>query len=324
MTDPLLRIEGLSVELAPGLSPVRGVDLALERGECLGLVGESGSGKSMLALALLRLLPRGARLGGRVVFDGQDIAALPPASLPALRGRRIAMVFQEPMAALNPLMRVGAQVAEPLRHHLGLSANAAAMRAEELLAQVGIPDPARRAAAWPHELSGGMRQRVTIAIALACGPDLLIADEPTTALDATIQAQIVALLRRLKDELGLAMLLITHDLGVVAELADRVAVMYGGRIAEVAPAEAFFDGPLHPYARGLMAATAALEAEPGARLSAVPGVVPGLRDLPSGCAFHPRCAAARPACAVSHPPDLTREGGRRVACWAVAEAEAVP
>jgi len=323
VTDPLLRIEGLSVELAPGLSPVRGVDLAVARGECLGLVGESGSGKSMLALALLRLLPRGARIGGRVLFDGQDIAALPPEALPALRGRRIAMVFQEPMASLNPLMRVGAQVAEPLRHHLGLPARAAARRAEELLAQVGIADPARRAAAWPHELSGGMRQRVTIAIALACGPDLLIADEPTTALDATIQAQVVALLRRLKDELGLAMLLITHDLGVVAELADRVAVMYGGRIAEVAPAEAFFDGPLHPYARGLMGATAALEAMPGARLSAVPGVVPGLRDLPPGCAFHPRCAEARPACALRQPPERTRPGGRRIACWAVDETAAV-
>jgi len=318
--DPVVLVHGLSVELAPGLSPVRGVDLSIARGECLGLVGESGSGKSMLALALLRLLPRGARLGGRVIFHGQDIAALPLEAMPALRGRRIGMIFQEPMAALNPLMRVGAQIAEPLRHHLGLSARAAAQRAEELLAQVGIPDPARRAAAWPHELSGGMRQRVTIAIALSCGPDLLIADEPTTALDATIQAQVVALLRRLKDELGLAMLLITHDLGVVAELADRVAVMYGGRIAEVAPAEAFFDRPLHPYARGLMAATAALDASPGARLASVPGVVPGLRDLPAGCAFHPRCAEARAECAARHPPEVTRPDGRRVACWALAEA----
>jgi oligopeptide/dipeptide ABC transporter ATP-binding protein len=228
----------------------------------------------------------------------------------------MAMIFQEPMTALNPVMRVGDQIAAPLRHHLGLSRTAARVRAIEQRDLIGIPDPAARVDADPHELSGGMRQRVMIAMALACEPKLLIADEPTTALDVTIQAQIIELLERLRRELGLAIVIITHDLGVIAEMADRVAVMYGGRVVEEAAVETLFDRPLHPYTRGLIASTPAVEAPLERRLRTIAGAVPHVTEMPSGCAFHPRCPECFEICPRDVPPDLRRPDGSRVACWA--------
>ncbi|RMF85436.1 MAG: ABC transporter ATP-binding protein, partial [Nitrospirae bacterium] len=272
----LLEIDRLRVRFATregAFEAVRGVSLAVDRGEVVGLVGESGCGKSVTALACLRLLPRRTAqvAAGRVLLDGEDLLALPEAALRRVRGNRVAMIFQEPMTALNPVFTVGHQVMEPLRLHLGMRGRAARSRAAELLAQVGIADPERRLRDYPHHLSGGQRQRVMIAMALACDPELLIADEPTTALDVTIQAQILALLRRLQRERGLGVLLITHDMGVVAQTADRVAVMYAGEIVEEAPCGDLFAGPRHPYTRGLLDSLP----RPGvARLTPIPGQVP--------------------------------------------------
>ena len=309
----MLEITDLSVTLpmsGAGMPVLSGVSLALARGESVGLVGESGSGKSMTALAIMGLLPPGAHTGGRVGFDGRDLLAAPEAALCALRGRRIGMVFQEPMTALNPLMTIGAQVAEPLRLHLGLSRAEAGARAAALLARVGLGPPRVSPDLYPHQLSGGQRQRVVIAAALACGPDLLIADEPTTALDVTVQAQVLDLLAELAAESGMALLLITHDLAVVSETVGRVQVMYAGRVVESGSTAAVFARMAHPYTRALFAASPHASGDAPAP---IPGVMPDPRQRPPGCAFAPRCPRATDACMRTVPP-LSGAGDHLVAC----------
>jgi oligopeptide/dipeptide ABC transporter ATP-binding protein len=269
----------------------------------------------MTALCVMRLLPApGAVTAGRIVFDGADLRTLPERDMRALRGARIAMIFQEPMTALNPVLTVGAQVAEGLRIHRPVSRRAAWARAVELLAEVGIPEPAARAHDYPHQLSGGMRQRIMIAMAIACEPDLLIADEPTTALDVTIQAEILDLLRRLRQERGMGVLLITHDLGVVAEQADRVAIMYAGRIIEEAPVGQLFAAPAHPYTKALLRSMPSLGRRRD-RLETIPGNVPDITRRPSGCSFRDRCGQVQADCAVTPPPLAARGADHRVACW---------
>ena len=326
MTEPLLAVEGLRVVFGPpGREQVAvdGIGFTIGAGETLGIVGESGSGKSLTALAVLRLVPNppGRIAAGSVRFDGQDLLALDEAAIERIRGARIGMIFQEPMSALNPVFTVGEQIAEALRVHEGMTRRDAAARAVALLQRVGIADAARRARQYPHELSGGMRQRVMIAAALACRPSLLIADEPTTALDVTIQAQILALLKELQRELGMAVILITHDLGVVAQMVDRVIVMYGGRVAEEGTAEDVFGAPAHPYTKLLLESIPSLDHERD-RLPAIPGMVPTLAELPPGCRFHPRCPSVMPRCRTEIPPPVTVAVGHRAACFAVAEAAA--
>ncbi|CAH2599953.1 dipeptide ABC transporter ATP binding subunit DppD [Rhodovastum atsumiense] len=316
----LLEIRGLRTWFrteAGMLKAVDGVDLTLERGETLALVGESGSGKSVTACSLLRLVePAGGRIaGGEVLFRGTDLLRLDAAGIRAVRGDRIAMIFQEPLSALNPVQTIGAQIVEALRLHRRLSRRAAWKRAMELLALVQIPSPHERAREFPHRLSGGMRQRAMIAMALACEPELLIADEPTTALDVTTQVQILALLRDLQRRLGMGLLLITHDLGVVAEVADRVAVMYAGRVVEEGPVDRFFAAPAHPYARGLLDAVRLEALAPGSRLPEIPGMVPSLVRRPPGCAFAPRCARVSPRCEEEDPVLRTEADGCRHACF---------
>jgi peptide/nickel transport system ATP-binding protein len=301
----LLAVDGLDVDIATAhgtLHAVRDVSFALERGETLCLVGESGCGKSMTALALMGLLPRAAtRRARRIAFEG-DVLDAADARVAELRGARIAMVFQEPMTALNPTYTIGDQLTEVHRRHKGSTRAAARARAVELLGKVGITNAGARLAQYPHQLSGGLRQRVMIAMALMCGPSLLIADEPTTALDVTIQAQILRLLVELQRDLGIAMLLITHDLGVVARVAHRVAVMYAGEIVEAASAPALFAAPRHPYTRGLMASIPVPgRTLPGERLGVIPGIVPSLIGDVHGCAFRDRCGYAAPACAHTVP-----------------------
>ncbi len=292
----LLAVESLTVRFG-GVSAIEDVSFTLNQGETLAIVGESSSGKSVTALALMRLLdPRAARVTGRAMLDGQDLLALPEHAMADLRGAALGMIFQEPMTSLNPVHTVGDQIAESLIRHERLSKRTAAGRAVELLSQVGIPEPARRAAAYPHQLSGGMRQRAMIATALACRPRILIADEPTTALDVTIQAQILDLLRHLQAETGMSVIFITHNLGVVAEIADRVVVMYAGQVVEDAPVAALLGRPMMPYTAGLMRSVPRLDAalHPGRRLAAIPGNVPDPRHRPAGCTFHPRCPHAQP------------------------------
>jgi phosphonate C-P lyase system protein PhnK len=292
---------------------VEGVSFDLAPGEILGVVGESGSGKSVTALSIMRLIPAPGRVTGRIDFAGQDLMALPEARMREIRGRDIAMIFQEPMTSLNPVFTCGDQVMEALVHHRGLDRAGARAEALKLLKLVEIPSAERRLDDYPHQLSGGMRQRVMIAMALACRPKLLLADEPTTALDATIQAQILDLLRGLQRELGMAVVLITHDLGVVSEVAHRVLVMYAGRIVETSPAAEVFERPLHPYTEGLLASIPRLEG-PIERLDAIPGQVPAPDAMPAGCRFAPRCRYAEPACAASPPPLAPRGEGRAAAC----------
>ena len=306
MAEPLLSVRNLSVDLKTGsglLRAVRSISFDIAPGETLCLVGESGCGKSMTSLALMDLLPRGARRTADCLsFDGQDLATLSPRAMNALRGDRMAMIFQEPMTALNPAYTIGNQLIEAWRQHTGGGAAEARERAIALLAKVGIANAGERLSQYPHQLSGGLRQRVMIAMALMCSPKLLIADEPTTALDVTIQAQILRLLRDLQAELGIALLLITHDLGVVARMAHRVAVMYAGEIVEEAPAEALFAAPRHPYTAGLMACIPVPgRTEPGGRLGSIPGVVPPLVGALTGCMFRSRCPSAAPACAGTPP-----------------------
>jgi peptide/nickel transport system ATP-binding protein len=314
----LLRIEGLRTVFRQKMGDVPavdGVDLTVERGETLGIVGESGCGKSVLSLSLMRLIAAPGRIAaGRVLFEGTDLLGLPPAAMRAMRGNRIAMIFQEPMTSLNPAFTVGRQIMEAMRaHDRSLGARALRARAIEALAHVRIPAPGRRLDEFPHQLSGGMRQRVMIAMALACRPDLLIADEPTTALDVTVQAEILGLLADLQRETGMAIILITHDLGVVAETADKVAVMYAGRIVEQAPVGALFDDPQHPYTLGLLGSIPRLE-ETRERLLAIEGAVPPPFALPSGCRFHPRCVFAVSECAASDPKLASVGAEHRVAC----------
>ncbi len=304
----MLRTENLSVVLPGGLRALSGIDLGIARGEAVGLVGESGSGKSMAALALIGLLPPSARVTGRVMLDGRDLLSLDEAQWCALRGARIAMVFQEPMTALDPVMRVVDQVAEAWRAHERLRAPDARARAAALLEQVGIATPR----AFPHQLSGGQRQRVMIAAALAAAPDLLIADEPTTALDVTVQARILDLLAGLCVARSMAMLLITHDIGIVEQVASRVLVMYAGRVVEEGPTDAVIARRAHPYTRGLVAASP--HGEHGGRPVAIPGQMPDPRLLPPGCAFAPRCPRADHVCQTRVPP-LADVGGHLAACW---------
>ncbi len=317
--DPLLEVRDLAVAFdtdAGLLRAVDGISFSIPRGRTLGLVGESGCGKSVTALSILRLLPQpsGRIVGGEIRFEGADLAAATPADLLRIRGGRIGMVFQEPMTALNPVHRIGRQLSEVFLLHRTRDKAEAARLAVEMLAKVGIPSPEIRAQEYPHQLSGGMRQRVVIAMALACNPALLIADEPTTALDVTIQAQILDLLRSLQRELGMAILLITHDLGVIAEMCDEVVVMYSGRIAEQGPVEKIFARPAHPYTRGLLSAIPRLEAERKSRLATIPGLVPTLAEMPTGCRFANRCPLATNACAMQ-PPLETLSAGHTVACW---------
>ena len=301
----MLEVRDLTVSIGAA-QPVAGVSLSVAPGEVLGLVGESGSGKSLTLRAILGLLPPVARVGGQALWQGRPCT-------PALRGREIAIIFQEPMTALNPVLTVGLQIEESLRVHLGLRGSASRRRAVELLDQVGIPDARRRLASYPHEFSGGMRQRAMIAIALAAGPKLLLADEPTTALDVTIQDQILKLLLRLKDELGMGVVLVTHDLGVVAGTCDRVAVLYAGRVMETGPVEAIFRRPAHGYTLGL------LRSLPDGhrarqRLDGIAGSPPDPRAMPPGCRFAPRCAFVEPACEGADPPLRALAPGHDTAC----------
>ena len=304
---PLLEVQDLRVSLNTSRGPadaLRGVSFSLQRGQTLGLIGESGCGKSITALALMGLLPEGAQVSGTLRLDGRDLLTLAEDDWCRLRGDRLAMVFQEPMTALNPLHTIGRQIAEPLRLHKGLDAAAARAEALRLLQRVQLPQAAQRLDAYPHQLSGGQRQRVVIAIALACGPDVLIADEPTTALDVTIQREVLDLIARLVAEDGMALLLISHDLGVMAENVQRMLVMYGGTVVESGPTDAVFARLAHPYTRGLFAARPRLGLPRGHRLATIPGRVPELIDLPTGCGFAERCTLAQPACRQAAPPPL--------------------
>ena len=325
--EKLLEVENLRTEFvtaAGSVAAVDGVSLYVQPGETLAVVGESGCGKSVTALSIMRLVPSppGRITGGRIVFGGRDLLSLTEAEMRDIRGNEIAMIFQEPMTALNPVFTVGQQISEAIRLHQGLGARAAAARTAEIMRLVGIPEPERRMHQYPHEMSGGLRQRVMIAMALSCRPKLLIADEPTTALDVTIQAQILDLMRRLKEELGMAIMLITHDLAVVAEMAQRVMVMYAGRVVEQAPVEELFSAPAHPYTRGLLASIPTLDTQPG-RLHVIEGTVPALHDMPAGCRFHPRCPLATDLCRRQAPPLVERTPGHQVACWHENAAEEV-
>jgi oligopeptide/dipeptide ABC transporter ATP-binding protein len=326
MTAPLLEVEGLKTHFFTRDGVVRAVDgvsFSIQPGETLALVGESGCGKSVTSLSILRLIasPPGRTVAGAIRFDGRDLLGLSEPAMRKVRGNEISMIFQEPMTSLNPVFRVGDQIAEAAIIHQHLSRAAARARAIEMLTLVGIPDPDERVDHYPHQLSGGMRQRVMIAMALICHPKILIADEPTTALDVTIQAQILELLDRLQKELGMAVLLITHDLGVVAGHADRVVVMYAGQVVETATTPQLFDKPTHPYTEGLLAAVPRVDA-PRARLHAIPGQVPAATAWPTGCRFHPRCPYAFDKCIAEQPPLLeTGEAGHTARCWLVTHPE---
>ena len=306
MTAPLLSVRGLSVSFRSSRGTVRAVQslsFDLEAGETLAIVGESGSGKSVSALSLLRLIPDppGRIDSGEILFEGRDLLKLDEAGIRAIRGNRIAMIFQEPMSSLNPVLTVGTQVGEPICLHRGASWAVALEQVRTLLEKVSIPDAASRLNSYPHQYSGGMRQRVMIAMALACAPQLIIADEPTTALDVTVQAQILAILKQITREVNSALILITHDLGVVARYADRVAVMYGGRIVEMAPARELYARPRHPYTRGLMDSVPRLDDAAGKRLVPIDGQPPDLANLPAGCAFAPRCRHVMDRCRTERP-----------------------
>jgi peptide/nickel transport system ATP-binding protein len=334
---PLLALDDLRVTLDTPRGPVqalRGVSFAIDRGQTLGLIGESGCGKSLTALALMGLLPEGAQVTGSLRLNGRELLGQPEADWCSLRGNRLAMVFQEPMTALNPLHPIGAQIAEPLRLHQGLDAHAARAQALRLLQRVQLPQAASRLDAYPHQLSGGQRQRVVIAIALACGPDLLIADEPTTALDVTIQREVLDLINELVAEDGMGLLLISHDLGVMAETVQRMLVMYGGTVVESGPTDALFSRLAHPYTRGLFAARPRLgwraevpedgqrgqRGRRGHRLPTIPGRVPELAELPSGCGFADRCALAIDDCRRTAPPAVEIAPGHAARCIRLAEA----
>ena len=322
MTQPLLVLDTVGVQLATPRGPLRAVDdvsLTLEPGRTLGIVGESGSGKTMLSRAILRLLPVNATLSGSVRFDDQELTRLDPEALRRLRGRAIAVVFQDPMTSLNPVLTIGTQIVETVQAHLELDAAAARARAIVVLAAVGLPAPEERLHQYPHQLSGGMRQRVAIAIAVSCEPRLLIADEPTTALDVTVQAQILDLLAREQQRRHMAMLLITHDLGIVAGRTDDVAVMYAGKVVERASTRALFKAMRMPYTEALLAAIPRVDAEPHTPLAAIPGRPPDMTRLPPGCAFAPRCPRSAERC-TRERPSLGGAPGHVFACWRPLEA----
>jgi len=319
---PVLELRGLEVSLftrAGVLKAVDGMSLAVNAGETVAIVGESGCGKSLTALAIMGLLPDPpARIvGGQVLFQGRDLVARSDREMQQVRGREISMIFQDPMTSLNPVVTVGDQLVEAVRRHNALPRRQALERALELLRLVRIPDPKRRLADYPHQLSGGMSQRVMIAMAIACQPKVLIADEPTTALDVTIQAQILELMKELQASTGMGLIIITHDLGVVAETADRVVVMYAGRKIEEAPVEALFERPLHPYTRGLIDATASATRQRGGRLAEIAGSVPSLSELPPGCAFANRCPDAFERCRAERPRLIEPLPHRLAGCFAV-------
>ena len=320
--DIVLEVRGLEVRFPSAAGPIRAVDgvsFSLGRGETLGLVGESGCGKSLTALAIMRLLS-GAEVHGTITLGGRDLLALDEHEMQEIRGNRISMIFQEPMTSLNPVLTIGDQIAEAFQAHQGLSGQRARDQAIEMLRLVQVPDPERRAREYPHQLSGGMRQRVMIAIALACKPEVLIADEPTTALDVTIQDQILRLMRELREQLGMSILMITHDLGVVAQNVSHVVVMYAGRTVEAAPVADLFENPQHPYSIGLLALAPHLIRARGdrkrrARLPEIGGMVPSPAALPRGCAFAPRCAHADERCLNAVPAFEQKRPGQWAACW---------
>jgi peptide/nickel transport system ATP-binding protein len=324
MTEPVLSVRNLKVDFATRrglLHAIDDVSFEIARGEVLGLVGESGAGKSVTGAAIIGLIdPPGRIAGGEIRLSGMRIDNLPGEDMRRIRGKRIGVVFQDPLTSLNPLYRIGDQLVETITTHMALSPQAARKRAIDLLAEVGIPAPDKRIDGYPHEFSGGMRQRVVIALAIAAAPELIIADEPTTALDVSIQAQIIALIKKLGREHGTAVMLVTHDMGVIAEIADRVAVMYSGRIAEIGPVRDVVHHPLHPYAKGLMGAIPTLDTTVS-RLVQIPGSMPRLSAIPAGCAFNPRCAHAFERCRIERPEPLAREG-RQVACHLYDEAGA--
>jgi oligopeptide/dipeptide ABC transporter ATP-binding protein len=321
MTNQLLRIRGLKTVFTTDdgtAAAVDGLDLDVGHGETLGLVGESGCGKSVTALSIMRLIPSppGEIASGEVVFEGTDLLQLSEAAMRKIRGNDISMIFQEPMTSLNPVFKIEDQIAEVFRVHRDMSRSAAADAAVEMLRKVGIPSPEKRAKEYPHQMSGGMRQRVMIAMALACDPKLMLADEPTTALDVTIQAQILDLMNKIKAEKGTGIILITHDLGVVAETADRVAVMYTGKIVEEAPADKLFSSPQHPYTIGLLESIPRIDetTKSRSRLHVIKGMVPDMRNLPPGCTFQDRCPEVQEIC--KEPPALEKKpSGHLVRCW---------
>jgi peptide/nickel transport system ATP-binding protein len=315
---PLVRLTGLSVAF-DGAPALRGIDLSVAKGEAVGLVGESGCGKSVTWLAALGLLPPKARITGSVMLDGQELIGAPAPVLERVRGGRIAMIFQDPSSSLNPVHRIGKQIMEALGLHRGMTGSNARAEAKRLLDLVGIPDAARRLDAYPHELSGGQNQRVMIAIALAGQPELLVADEPTTALDVTIQAQILELLQSIRRQMGMALVLISHDLGVIAEACERVAVMYAGRIVEEAPVAQLFDAAAHPYTQGLIGALPPMDG-PRRRLAAIPGGVPEPWAMPPGCGFAPRCQFRSAPCDAAIPGLMGLSDQHRAACIRVAPA----
>ncbi len=318
MTGPLVDVRGLTVDFTGGAKPIRavsGVDLTLVKGEVLALLGESGSGKTVTLRALMRLLPaKRSRICGEVRVDGRDVLAMAPKELAAMRGPVVSMIFQEPGIALDPVYRLGDQIAEAVMRHEGVSRAEGRVRALELFERVRIPSAARRLDNYPHEMSGGMRQRAMIALALSCRPKVLLADEPTTALDATVQIQILLLLRELQRELGLAVVLVTHDIGVAVEVADRIAVMYAGRIVETGSCGRVMEAPQHPYTQGLLASRASHVFAKGARLTTIPGSPPDLSNPPPGCAFAPRCKVAVAACGQQIPAEVQVERGHFARC----------
>ena len=332
LPTPVLEVEGLKTHFFTRDGVVRAVDglsFSVGPGETLAIVGESGCGKSVTSLSILRLIasPPGRVVEGTIRFEGRDLLALSEPDMRRVRGNEISMIFQEPMTSLNPVLTIGRQIAEALILHRGLARSAARARAIEMLALVNIPEPARRVTEYPHQMSGGMRQRVMIAMALACNPKLLIADEPTTALDVTIQAQILDLMRGLKEKTGAAIMLITHDLGVVAEMAQRVVVMYAGRKVEEAPVAALFAAPRHPYTRGLLNSIPRLGASATGkrkRLEEIRGVVPSMREPIAGCVFAPRCAYTTERCRNEYPPLELKAPGHVVACWEADRIGALP
>ena len=323
-SEPLLEVEGLSVHIPSprGLvEAVDGVSFSLGRGEVIGIVGESGCGKSMLALSLMRLVPEPGRIvGGRVMLAGRDLVGLPERAMRRVRGGEIGMIFQDPAASLNPVMRVGRQIGETIAAHRDIGAAAIRQGAVDMLRAVRIPEPAARAHDYPHQYSGGMRQRVVIAIGMANRPALLVADEPTTALDVTVQAQIMQLLRQMNEETGTAIILITHNIALVSRFCTRVLVMYAGRFVESGPTLDVFETPRHPYTQALLKAVPRVEARNAEGLAAIEGRPPDLAHKPPGCAFHPRCASRLDICAVETPPAFTAGPGRLSRCWLAADA----
>lgn len=322
MSEPVISVRNLRVEFVTRRGVLRAIDdvsFDIAKGEVLGVVGESGAGKSVTGSAIIGLIePPGRIAGGEILLHGKRIDNLPQEEMRRIRGRKVAMIFQDPLTSLNPLYRVGEQLVETILTHTDLSPAAARERAIALLAEVGIPAPDKRIDGYPHEFSGGMRQRVVIALALSCEPDFIVADEPTTALDVSVQAQIIALIKKLCRERGTAVMLVTHDMGVIAETADRVAVMYAGRVAEIGPVRDVVRHPLHPYARGLMGAIPTLESN-AERLTQIPGAMPRLSSIPPGCAFNPRCDRVFDRCHAERPDPIEPVGekvepGHRVAC----------